>query len=58
MNLLYRVVFVVITAFILFRTIFYGFYEIKSQGNRFGGFCVIFFSIFVVAFADVMVFLR
>ena len=58
MNLLYRILFIAITAFILFRTIFYGFYEINTQNNKFGGFCVIFFSIIVIIFADVMVFLR
>lgn len=58
MNFLYRFLFIVITAFILLRTIFYGFYEINTQNNKFGGFCVIIFSVLVIIFADVMIFLR
>ena len=58
MNLIYHIVFIVITIFILFIVIFYGIYEINTQNNKFGGVSVIVFSILVVIFANIMVFLR
>lgn len=58
MHFLYHIVFIVITVFILFRTISYGLFEIKSQNNKSGGICVICFSVLVVIFANIMVFLR
>lgn len=58
MNLLYHFVFVIVTIFILIKTIFYGMFEIKTQNNKSGGIAVICFSIVVIVFANIMVFLR
>ena len=58
MNLLYYIVFLVVTIFILVKTIFYGVYEIKTEKNKSGGIAVICFSVLVVVFANVVVFIR
>ncbi len=58
MNLLFHFVFVIVTVFILIKTIFYGLFEINSQNNKSGGIAVICFSIIVTVFANIMVFLR
>lgn len=57
MNLLYHFTFVVVSIFILVKTIFYGLYEINNQDNRPGGIAVICFSVLVVVFANIIVFL-
>ena len=43
---------------VLLKTIFYGFYEIKTQNNKVGGVSVILFSVLVIVFANVIVLLR
>ena len=58
MNLLYHIVFCVVTIFILVKTIFYGVYEIKTEKNKSGGIAVICFSVLVVVFANVVVFMK
>lgn len=58
MNLLYHFTFVVISIFILVKTIFYGLYEINTENNKSGGISVIVFSVLVVVFTNVVVFLR
>lgn len=58
MNLLYHIIFVIITLFILLKTIFYGLYEINSQNNKNGGISVICFSILAVVFTNIISFLR
>lgn len=58
MNLLYHFTFVVVSVFILVKTIFYGLYEINTQDNKSGGIAVICFSVLVVVFANVVVILR
>ena len=58
MNLLYHFLFIVITIYVLIKTIFYGLYEINTQENKSGGIAVIFFSILVIIFANIIVLLR
>lgn len=58
MNFLYHFIFIIVTIFILFKTIFYGIYEINTQNNKSGGIAVICFSILVVAFSNVIIFFR
>lgn len=55
-NILYHVFFILITFFILLKTIFYGIYEIKTLQNKTGGIAVICFSIIVVFFANIAIF--
>ncbi len=58
MNLLFHFIFVIVTIFILIKTIFYGLFEINTQNNKSGGIAVICFSIIVIIFTNIMVFLR
>lgn len=58
MSLLYHIVFVIITIFILLKIIFYGLYEINTQNNKSGGIAIICFSILVIIFTNIIVFLR
>lgn len=58
MNFVYHFIFIVVTIFILIKTISYGLYEIKTQDNKSGGIAVICFSIIVVVFANIISFLR
>lgn len=58
MNFLYNFVFIVVSLFILIKTIFYGLYEFNTQNNKSGGIAVICFSILVIIFANIIVFLR
>ena len=58
MNFLYHFIFIVVTIFILIKTIFYGLYEINTENNRSGGIAVICFSALVVVVANIIVFFR
>lgn len=58
MNFLYHFIFIIVTIFILIETIFYGLHEFNTQNNKYGGIAIICFSILVVAFANIVVFLR
>lgn len=58
MNFVYHFTFIVVTIFILIKTISYGLYEIKTQDNKSGGIAVICFSIIVVVFANIISFIR
>lgn len=58
MNFIYHFVFVIVTIFVLIKTISYGLYEIKTQNNKSGGIAVICFSIIVVIFTNIISFLR
>ena len=58
MSFFYHFTFIILTAFILIKTISYGLYEINNQDNKSGGISVILFSIFVIIFANVIVFFR
>ncbi len=58
MNFLFHLIFIIITIFILLKTIFYGLYEINTENNKSGGITVIVFSILAVAFTNIIVFFR
>lgn len=58
MNFLYHLTFIFVTIFILIRTIFYGLYEINTENNMSGGIAVICFSVLVIVFANIVVFMR
>lgn len=58
MNLIYHFTFIVVSLFILIKTIFYGIYEINSENNKSGGIAVICFSILIVVFSNIIVFFR
>ena len=56
MNLIYHFTFIVVSIFILIKTIFYGIYEINSENNKSGGIAVICFSVLVVIFLTLLFF--
>lgn len=58
MNFLYHFIFIIVTIFILIKTIFYGLHEFNTQNNKSGGIAIICFSVLVVIFANVVVFIR
>ena len=57
-SIIYFIVFLIFTLYILLKTIGYAIYEIKEQNNKIGGIVIISFSILVVIFINVMMFLR
>lgn len=58
MNFLFHFIFIIITVFILIKTIFYGIYEINTENNQSGGIAIICFSVLVVVFSNIIVFFR
>ena len=58
MNFIYHFTFIIVTIFVLIKTISYGLYEIKTQNNKSGGIAVICFAIVVVIFTNIISFLR
>ena len=58
MNFLYHFIFIVVSIFILIKTIFYGIYEINSESNKSGGIAIIAFSILVTIFSNIIIFIR
>ncbi len=57
-NFVYHILFLIISIYILLKTIGYALYEINTIKNKPGGIVIITFSIFVVIFANVMVWLN
>ena len=58
MYFLYHFIFIIVTIFILIRTIFYGLYEINTDNNKYGGIDIICVSIFIFLFTNIIVFFR
>ena len=58
MKLFFHFSFIVITIFILIKTIFYGVYEINTEKNKTGGIAVILLSIFTTVLANIIMFFR
>ena len=57
-KLFFHFSFIVITIFILIKTIFYGVYEINTEKNKTGGIAVILLSIFTTVLANIIMFFR
>lgn len=55
-NIIYNVIFLLISIYILLKTIGYGLYELNEKQNKSGGTVVIVFSTLVVIFSNVMMF--
>ena len=53
----YHILFLIVSIYILLRTIGYAIYEINVAKNKSGGIVVITFSTLVVIFANIMVWL-
>lgn len=57
-SIIYNLFFLLITIFVLLRTIGFAVYEIKELDNKVGGVVVICFSILVVIFVNIMMWIR
>lgn len=57
-SIIYFIVFLIITLYILLKTIGYAIYEIKEQNNKIGGIVIISFSTLVVIFVNIMMLIR
>lgn len=55
-NIIYNVIFLLISIYILLKTIGYGLYEFNEKKNKSGGTVVIVFSTLVVIFSNIMMF--
>lgn len=57
-SIIYDLIFLVITIFILLKVIGYAIYEIKELHNKSGGIIIISFSTSVVIFANIMIWIK
>ena len=57
-NIFYHFLFLIFSIFVLLKSVFYALYEIKTQDNKSGGVAVIVFTVIVLVFANVVVFLK
>ena len=57
-SLFYHIVFLLISLYVSLKAIGYGFYEINTLNNKTGGTVVISFSVFVLVFSNVMVWMN
>jgi len=53
-SLIYNLIFLLLTLYILFKVIGYAIYEMKEMNNKTGGIVIIAFSVLVVIFANIM----
>lgn len=52
---IYDLLFILISLYVLIKTIYYGLYEIKENDNKTGGIVVISFSIIVFIFFNIVI---
>lgn len=57
-HIIYFIVFLITTIYILLKAIGYAIYEIREFNNKVGGIVIISFSTLVVIFANVMMLIR
>ena len=50
--------FIIFSIYFLLKTIFYALYEVKTQENKSGGIAIIVFSIIILTFATLFIFLK
>ena len=53
--MIYNIVFLIVTLYILLKTIGYAIYEMREKNNKTGGVCLILLSLFSVAFSNIMI---
>lgn len=53
-NILYDIIFLLVSLYVLLKAIGYAVYEIKELNNKVGGSTIIVFSIIVVIFANIV----
>lgn len=54
-NFIYDLLFILISLYVLIKTIYYGLYEIKENDNKTGGIVVISFSVIVFIFFNIVI---
>lgn len=54
-SLFYHIIFFIFSIYVLIRSVASGLYEINEQENKFGGRCIILFTIFSVVFSNIIV---
>ena len=52
---IYDLLFILISLYVLIKTIYYGLYEIKENNNKTGGIVVISFSVIVFIFFNIVI---
>ena len=57
-SIIYRLIFLLLTIWILLKTIGFAIYEIKELDNKTGGVVVICFSFIFIIFANIMMWIR
>lgn len=57
-SIVYNIIFLILTLYILLKTIGYAIYEMKECDNKVGGIVIISFSTAVVIFANIMMLIR
>ena len=57
-SIVYNIIFLILTLYILLKTIGYAIYEIKECNNKVGGIVIISFSTAVVIFVNIMMLIR
>lgn len=57
-SIVYNIIFLILTLYILLKTIGYAIYEMKECDNKVGGIVVISFSTAVVIFSNIMLLIR
>ena len=58
MSLIFDIIFLIFTLYILLRCIAYGIYEIKEENNKFGGISFIITGITAVVFSNILMFIN
>lgn len=54
LSIAYHILFLLFTIYVLIESISYGIFEIKQQSNKFGGTCVILFTIFCIVLGNIV----
>ena len=57
-NTFYNSIFLIVNIYFTIKATAYGFYEINTKNNRYGGLCVIIFSIIVSIFTNIIIWTR
>lgn len=57
-DIFFNFLFIIFNIYVLLKIIFYALYEIKTQENKSGGIAIIVFSIIILTFATLFIFLK
>lgn len=55
LTLFYHITFLLLSVYVLIKSISYGIYEMKEEKNKFGGNLVIWTTVFIVIFDNIVV---